>query len=450
MGIMHTSTVDAPCEEVFAWHSRPGALRRLLPPWQPMSAISESPSLADGQAILGLPGGLRWRAQHRADGYDPPHRFVDERISDSARDLPTMLSGPWRHEHEFAAQPGGQTRMTDRVHTAVPAAALRSTFRFRHRQVSDDLSRHRHAQAAGLTPMTIAVTGASGMVGQQFTAFLTTGGHRVIRLVRRPTDAPDERTWNPECPDADLLTGVDAVVHLAGAPIAGRFTPAHKAQIRDSRIGPTRRLAAVAAGDAAGPSIFVSASAIGFYGHERPGETLTETDPAGDDFLADVVRDWEDATSPAVAAGLRCVQVRTGIVMSPLGGVLRLQRPLFASGLGGPLGNGRQTMSWIDLDDLIDIYHRALYDDRLAGPVNACSPEPVTGSEYANTLGRVLHRPALLPVPALGPSLILGQQGARELALADQRVQPWVLLHADHRFRRPALRESLRHQLGKA
>ncbi|MFZ2512215.1 MAG: TIGR01777 family oxidoreductase [Gordonia sp. (in: high G+C Gram-positive bacteria)] len=450
MGIVHSSTVDATCDEVFAWHSRPGALHRLLPPWQPMSAISESPSLADGQAMLGLPGGLRWRAQHRADEFDPPHRFVDERITDGARELPAVLSGPWRHEHEFAAEPGGQTtRMTDRVHTAVPAVALRSTFAFRHRQVADDLARHRQAREAGLVPLTIAVTGASGMVGQQLTAFLTTGGHRVIRLVRARTDAADERTWDPHVPAADLLNGVDAVIHLAGAPIAGRFTDAHKAQVRDSRVGPTRRLTEVAAAAADGPSVFVSASAIGYYGHNQPGKTLTETDPPGDDFLAAVVRDWEGAAA-ADAAGLRCVQVRTGIVQSPLGGVLRVQRPLFAAGLGGRLGSGRQVLSWIDLDDLIDVYHRALYDDRLTGPVNATSPEPVTGSQYANTLGQVLHRPTLLPVPALGPSLILGRQGARELALADQHVQPSALLQINHRFRRPALRTSLRHQLGKA
>ncbi|MGB6245393.1 TIGR01777 family oxidoreductase, partial [Gordonia sp. (in: high G+C Gram-positive bacteria)] len=246
-----------------------------------------------------------------------------------------------------------------------------------------------------------------------------------------------------------LLDGVDAVIHLAGAPIAGRFTDSHKAAIRNSRVGPTRRLAALAAESRTGPAVFVSASAVGFYGHARPGETLTETADSGDDFLAEVVRDWEAATAPAREAGLRVVQVRTGIVQSPLGGTLRLQRPLFAAGLGGRLGNGRQMLSWIDLDDLIDVYHRALYDTQLIGPVNATAPDPVTAADYARTLAAVMGRPALLPTPAFGPALILGRQGARELALADQRVTPAVLARSRHRFRRPTLDACLRHQLGR-
>ncbi|MFC0316195.1 TIGR01777 family oxidoreductase [Gordonia phosphorivorans] len=448
MSISYSSTVDAPCEEVFAWHARPGALLRLLPPWQPMRALREASSLADGRALLGLPGGLRWCAQHRIDDYRPPYRFVDERITVDARTAPAALSGTWRHEHEFTPETPARTRMTDRVTTAVPAAALRSTFRFRHRQVADDLARHAQAAAAGFEAQTIAVTGASGMVGTQLCAFLTTGGHRVIRLVRRPADGPDERTWDPEAPAVDVLRGVDAVIHLAGAPIAGRFTDRHRSQIRDSRVGPTQRLAERAADE--GGLTFVSASAIGFYGHDRPGEELDEQARAGHDFLAGVVSEWEAATAPATDAGLRTVQVRTGIVQSPLGGTLQLQRPIFAAGLGGRLGNGRQVLSWIDLDDLIDVYHRALYDDRLRGPVNAVAPQPASANEYADTLAHVLHRPALLPVPEWGPRLLLGRQGARELALADQAVFPEVLTAHGHRFRRPTLTECLDHQLGRA
>lgn len=450
MSIVHSSVVDAPCDEVFAWHARPGALHRLLPPWQPMRAVREAESLADGRAVLGLPGGLRWYAQHQAEDYDAPHRFSDHRITDGVRSAPALLSGPWEHRHEFAEEPGGRTRMTDRVETAVPAAVLRATFRFRHRRVAEDLARHAQARDAGLDASTIAVTGASGMVGEQLCAFLRTGGHRVISLVRREARGPDERTWRPDDPDAGLLDGVDAVIHLAGAPIAGRFTDKHKAQIRESRVGPTRLLAEVAAGAGpTGPSVFVSASAIGFYGHSRPGEELDEHTSPGDDFLAGVVSDWEEAARPAADAGLRTAQIRTGIVQSPLGGTLRLQRPIFAAGLGGRLGNGRQYLSWIDLDDLIDVYHRALYDDELSGPINATAPGPVTGAVYAKTLAGVMSRPALLPVPAFGPALLLGSQGAEELALADQFALPDALLSRGHEFRRPALAECLRHQLGK-
>src|SRR5699024_8912226 len=243
-----------------------------------------------------------------------------------------------------------------------------------------------------MRPSVIAVTGASGMVGSALCAQLTTGGHRVVRLVRGDPRGPGERRWDPDGPAPGLLDGTDAVVHLAGAPIAGRFTDAHKAAVRDSRVGPTRRLAQAAARAQNGPGVFVSASAIGYYGHHRTGELLDERASPGADFLAGVVREWEDAAEPAAEAGLRTVQVRTGIVQSPLGGTLRLQRPLFTAGLGGRLGSGRQWLSWIDLDDLVDIYHRALYDARLRGPVNATAPGAVTAAEHARTLAGVLRR----------------------------------------------------------
>jgi hypothetical protein len=243
---------------------------------------------------------------------------------------------------------------------------------------------------------------------------------------------------------------VDAVIHLAGESIAGRFTDEHRAAIRDSRIGPTRRLAELIARSSDGPKVLISASAIGFYGYDRGDEALTEDSERGDGFLADVVADWENATAPAEQAGTRVVRVRTGIVQSPAGGTLRLFRPLFSAGLGGRLGNGRQWLSWIGIDDLVDVYHRGLWDTGLSGPVNAVAPEAVRNVDYTRTLAHVLHRPALLPVPTLGPRLLLGEQGARELACANQRVLPTRLQQADHRFRRPDLEQTLRHLLGQA
>src|SRR5690606_33635096 len=204
---------------------------------------------------------------------------------------------------------------------------------------------------------------------------------------------PGERRWEPEYPAPDLLDGVDTVIHLAGASIAGRFTAQHRAAIRDSRIGPTRRLAELA-GRAAGVRTFVSASAIGYYGPDRGDDLLTEADARGDGFLADVVADWEAATEPALAAGVRVVCVRTGIVQAARGGTLRVLRPLFSAGLGGPIGGGTQWLSWIGLDDLLDVYHRAAYDIRLTGPVNAVAPHPVRNSDYTAALAGVLRRPA--------------------------------------------------------
>jgi uncharacterized protein len=330
----------------------------------------------------------------------------------------------------------------------VPAAALRSTFVYRHRQLADDLAAHREARAAGAGSMVVAVTGASGLVGSALVAFLSTGGHRVIRLVRREARNDLERQWNPNRPAPDLLDGVDAVVHLAGASIAGRFTDEHKAAIRDSRVEPTRRLAEVAASADDGPRTFVSASAIGYYGFDRGDALLCEESVRGDGFLADVVADWEAATAPAAEAGLRVVAVRTGIVQSASGGTLKLMRPLFAAGLGGRLGSGEQWLSWIGLDDLLDVYHRALYDTRLTGPVNAVAPEPVRNADYTRALARVLHRPSVVPVPSFGPRLLLGEEGSRELAEANQRVVPTKLQMLGHRFRRSTLSDALAHELG--
>ncbi len=451
MAIEYSSVVAHPQAEVFAWHARRGAIHRLVPPWQPMKVLAEAESLADGRAVLQLPGGLRWVARHNPAEFDPPRRFVDELSSERAAgpmallSLPPRVIGWWRHTHEFSLAGPGKTRVCDRVDTPVPAAVLRSTFRYRHRQLADDLAAHRAAVEGGLRPLVVAVTGASGLVGTALTAFLRTGGHRVIELVRRDVRGADERHWDPADPAPDLLAGVDAVIHLAGVSIAGRFTAAHKRAIRDSRVEPTRRLAKLA-----GPATFVSASAIGLYGSDRGEEVLTEDSRRGSGFLADVVADWEAATSPASDAGRRVVIVRTGIVQAARGGTLRLLRPVFAAGLGGRLGSGAQWLSWIGIDDLVDVYHRALWDTRLAGPVNAVAPQPVRNREYTKALAGVLHRPAVLPVPAFGPRLLLGKEGVRELAEANQHVVPERLLALGHRFRHPTVTEALGHQLGQS
>jgi uncharacterized protein (TIGR01777 family) len=425
--------VDAPIDEVIRWHERPGALHRLMPPWQPLTVQQEAENVSDGQAILRLPGGFKWVAQHR--DHVPNERFTDELTS-----LPLR----WRHTHEFWSLGSHRTRITDRIATPVPGRLLRSTFEYRRRQLRDDLA----VAARTKGPlMTVAVTGASGLVGNALCAQLTTCGHEVVRLVRRSPSTSLEREWNPDDPAPDLLRGIDAVVHLAGEPIAGRFTDSHRDAIYNSRIGPTRALAEAAA--QAGVKTFACASAIGIYGADRGDEVLTEESERGTGFLADVVDDWEKATLPASEAGVRVVNVRTGIAMSPRGGALQLLRLVFLTGLGGRLGDGRQWMSWIDLDDLTDIYLAALTDDTWTGPINAVSPNPVRNEEFSKTLGKVLHRPALFPAPSFGPALLLGREGAKEVAFADQRVVPARLTAHGHPFRRPVLEACLRHQLGK-
>ncbi|HEY0934706.1 MAG TPA: TIGR01777 family oxidoreductase [Trebonia sp.] len=443
MGLTYSSVVCAEPDEVFAWHARAGAITRLMPPWQPVRVVQEAPSIRDGQAVLALPGGLRWTAQHDPDSYDPPRQFAD------VRQPPLRNALRWRHTHQFAPAVTRGTLVTDIVDTAVPARLLRPMFGYRHRQLAADLVAHERARAVCPQPLTIAITGASGLIGSNLAALLTTGGHRVIRLVRRAPGNESEREWRPDAPDPELLAGVDAVIHLAGASIGGRFTPQRKQDIMSSRTGPTRALARLAAEAPDGLRAFVTASAVGFYGANRNDEILTEDSERGTGFLADVTAAWEDAASPAAAAGIRTVQVRTGLVQTPRGGVLRLLYPLFETGLGGPIGDGRGWQPWIEIDDLLDIYLRAVTDPALAGPVNAVAPEEARNARYSRILGRVLGRPALIPVPPAGPRLLLGAEGAKELAEASQRVRPGVLEAAGHQFRFPELEDALRHVLGR-
>lgn len=441
MGVRYRTVVDAPLPEVLAWHARPGAIRRLMPPWQPLDVRQETTTLEKGRAVLRLPGGLSWIAEHRPLASAPPgaQGFVDELVN-----LPLR----WRHTHQFDATDGQSTRITDTVDTPIPGSLLVQTFRYRSRQVAGDLAAHRDAAVFG-GPQTVAVTGSSGLIGTALCAYLSTGGHRVIRLVRRKPGAPDERQWVPEDPDPHLLADVDAVVHLAGASIAGRFSTAHKEEVRRSRIGPTAALAHAIAAHNSGPRAFISASAIGWYGTEHEDEQLSEEDGPGEGFLARLVAEWEAAAEPASASGCRVVHLRTGIVQSARGGSLRLLRPLFASGLGGPLSPGSQWVSWIALDDLLDIFGRALADDTVVGPINAVAPHPVTNAEYSATLGRVVRRPAMIRVPGIGPRLLLGTEGAREMVEASQRVVPSKLEAAGHAFRYPDLESCLRHELGR-
>jgi uncharacterized protein len=446
MSMSFKSEVDAPRPEVFAWHGRPGAIVRLLPPWAPVRVEAEAQDLRSGRAVLRLAGLWPWVAQHQADGYQPPESFADVLVS-APRDLVR-----WRHTHLFNALDPDRTEVADRVETNVPPFAVRQMFAYRHRQLAGDLAVHQWAARLGASPMTVAVTGSSGLIGTALRALLTTGGHRVVRLVRGAPSGPDERHWGPASPGAELFEGVDAVVHLAGKPIFGRFTPEHKEAAAASRLGPTRRLAA-AAGQAkrreGRPATFVCASAVGYYGPDRGDEVLTEGSSKGDGFLADLVEQWEASAQVAADDGVRVVNVRTGIVQSPRGGMLKLLYPLFLAGGGGRLGRGDQWVAWVGIDDLVDVYLRALVDSGVRGPVNAVAPGAVTNREYTATLARVLRRPALLAVPSWGPRLALGTEGAREFGLAGQRAKPAVLEAAGHQFRHPGLEQALRHLLGR-
>lgn len=441
MSLTTSHVVPAPREFVWDWHTRPGALTRLTPPFAPITPVTQADKLSDGTTILALPAGLKWVARHDLSNYRRGHRFTD--VCTSA---PIKLLANWRHVHEFADHPEG-TLVTDSVTTRVPGAALKSMFAYRQQQLINDISfldRVAHLQPE--QPLTVAVTGSRGLVGRALSAQLTTAGHEVIQLVRK-NPKPGQREWDPFSPDPDLLDGVDVLVHLAGEPIYGRFSGNHKQAIRDSRVEPTRRLARLVA-ETPGVSTMISASAVGYYGSDRGEEELTESSQRGEGFLADVVADWESATAPASDAGKRVIQLRIGAVVSGRGGLLPVLKALFSTGLGGSFGDGNFWFSWISLDDLTDIIVRGALDPDWSGPINAVAPHPVLNRELTAALSTQLHRPAIIPIPTLGPAILLGKEGAQELALADQRVIPRVLIDAAHTFRYPTIAPALAHELG--
>ncbi len=297
--------------------------------------------------------------------------------------------------------------------------------------------------------MRVLVSGARGLVGTALTAVLRSGGHEVVALGRRP-GGPGTIVWDPIAGRlaARDLEGFDAVVHLAGEPIAGRWTAARREAIRASRVEGTRLLSARLAELLRPPRVLVSVSAIGIYG-DRGEESLDETSPPGTGFLADVCREWEAATAPAAARGIRVVMPRLGLVLAPGGGALARLLPAFRLGLGGPLGRGRAWWSWVALDDVVAVLERAARDEALAGPINLTAPHPVRNGEFARTLGRVLGRPARLPVPPPLLRVAFGEM-ARETLLAGARVHPARLLAAGHVFRFPELEGALRHLLGRS
>ena len=300
--------------------------------------------------------------------------------------------------------------------------------------------------------MKVLLSGSSGLVGSALIPVLTDGGHQALRLVRsEPRDGVSEVRWDPDAGDIDAtgLRGVEAAVHLAGESIAaGRWTASKKARILESRIKGTRLLAEALAGLEQRPRVLVSASAVGYYG-DRGEETLREDSASGSAFLSEVCRQWEDATEPAAAAGIRVVNLRFGVMLSAIGGALpRLLTP-FRLGVGGRLGSGKQYMAWIALDDVIEVILHVLTTEALRGPVNAVAPQSVTNGEFTKTLGRVLGRPTIFPMPAFAARLAFGQM-ADELLLCSQRVEPAKLLASGYQFRFPDLEGALRHLLGKS
>lgn len=291
--------------------------------------------------------------------------------------------------------------------------------------------------------MRIAIAGSSGLIGSALVGLLRQVGHDVVRLVRGRAGNPDERAWDPSAAtmDAGTLDGVDAVVNLCGSAMADRrWSGEFKQAIRDSRIAPTEVLAAAVAEHRV--PVLVNASGVGYYGDTGDRE-VDETAPAGAGFLAGVCRDWEAATATAERAGARVVRLRTGLVISPSGGLMGQLKPLFAVGLGGRLGSGAQYMPWISLADEVGAIRFAVEHDELSGPVNLSGPDPVTNQEFTEAVSEAMHRPAVLTVPGFALRLIRGAELVDEMVLTGQRAVPAVLRRHRYRFQHPTLPAAL-------
>lgn len=443
-------------DELFAWHERPGAFERLTPPWVRMEVVERRGGIRDGgELVMRLWAGpvpITWRALHR--DYVAGRQFVDEQVAGpfrrwvhTHRCIPDGPSASVLEDTVDWALPGGA--LPERLGASVAEAALDRMFGFRHRRTATDLRRQAAHRAA--PRLRVVVSGASGLVGSALVPFLTTAGHDVRRLVRRPARAADEIGWDPArgAIDVAALDGTDAVVHLAGANVAaGRWSPTVKQAILDSRVRGTRVLADALATCARPPRVLLAASAIGVYG-DRGDAACDEHDAGGSGFLADVCRDWEAATASAAAAGVRVVHARIGIVLAAQGGALARLLPVFRAGVGGVVGAGSQWMSWIALDDVVGALHALLHHPDASGPVNLVAPEPVTNRDFTATLGRVLRRPTVLPVPEAMVRLAFGEMG-EALLLGSTRVVPERLGALGFRFETPSLAAALRSELGVA
>jgi hypothetical protein len=455
--LTYRSSLPVQAADVQAWHDRPGAFERLTPPWMDVRVAASSGATTPGdwkRLRVGFgPFGTAWTlAHHSLPEGDDALGFLDEQHHGPFR--------TWRHEHRFVAVDDKTSILEDRLAYQLPlgtlgdaiagrrvTAHLDDVFGFRHRRTQLDLSHHAAYRGA---PLSIVVSGSSGLVGRQLVAFLRSGGHTVYRLVRRNPVAPDEISWDPQAGeiDAAAMDGMDAIVHLAGESIAGgRWTKQRMRHILASRVEGTRLLADTIAQLKAPPRVLVSASAVGYYG-SRGDELLTEESNQGEGFLADVCRAWEEAAAPARSVGVRVVSPRFGVILAGNGGMLARVTPLYRLGLGGRIGNGEQYLSWVALGDAIYALHRAVVDPSLRGPINVVAPHPVTNREFTATLGMVLGRPAVLPAPTGALRLAFGEM-ADQVLLTSQRAIPARLTDHGHEFAFLTLEDTLRHELGR-
>jgi len=446
--------VDVPVATLFAWHAREGAINRLTPPWAPLSLISRKGKGIDcgvqvkfRMKVMGIP--MIWEAEH-----------VEHKENELFRDR--QVRGPfalWEHLHLFHTKGKNAAVMEDRVTFKLPMGILslpfygharkelKRIFSYRHRVLKADMEN----RVGRIRKQRILVSGASGTIGKALVPFLRTCGHEIIRLVRdSENNAQDALYWDPykNILDLDAAGPIDAVISLNGVDISrGKWTEKQKKLIVDSRVIPTRVLVDKMRAMKQPPSVFISSSAIGLYGEGADSE-LTEETPMGDSFISHVCDQWETASLGAARGGIRTVQLRIGVVLTPAGGALERMFIPFFLGLGTRLSHGRQYMSWISMDDALGGILHILEEKEVHGPVNLTAPVPVTNKKFTQTLGRVLSRPAFFVMPGPIARLLWGDMG-RETLLTSARVLPQKLIQSGYEFTHSRLEAALRHLLGR-
>ncbi len=450
----HRSEYPCSAAELYAWHSRPGALERLLPPWDDTTVLSREGGIAPGGRVyLKMHFGpitLQYHGRHTENIPGKMFRDIQEK-------------GPfahWSHSHFFQDTSSG-AELRDEVefslpgHTFVPESIkllvtekLARMFHYREKVLREDILLHKRCSAK---PLRLLISGASGILGRELLPLLTTGGHQVYTLVRRrPVVEKGEIFWDPEnnILNSDDLPDLDGVIHLAGEYIGlGRWSAEKKRRVLDSRVNGTGLLARTLAASKKPPGVLLSASAVGFYGH-CDDMVLHENVPAGQGFMSEVCRSWEQATEAAGQAGIRTVLLRLGVGLTPRGGALR--RILAASPCGyiRRFGPGKQYISWISSDDMISAILHALTCPELTGPLNIAAPEPVSNLHFMQTLSRITGKPLLFPLPGSLLRLIYGQM-ASEILLSSCRVTSKKLITSGFKFRHPHLEIALNFLLGK-
>lgn len=450
-----------PCDAAYLydWHNMPKALDRLIPPWERVMVNKHPERLENGSEVdikllLG-PLGLKWNLE--IHDVVKGKQFCDSQIS-----------GPfskWTHKHQMQELNDENSLLVESVGFKMPIFhslgskyyainKLKRLFKYRFQVITNDIKRHyRYKEKVN---MKILVVGASGLVGSALVDFLSSGGHQVLTLSRSEAKNENEVTWTVpdesipgEIKNKERLEGLDVVVHLAGENIASkRWTESQKQKIRDSRVKGTEFLVNELVSLENPPKTLICASAIGYYGDSQDS-LFDEQSNSADDFLSNTCKEWEDATLAAKEKGIRVVNTRIGVVLDPRDGALAKMLPIFQIGAGGNLGNGKQWMSWVALDDVVGAIHHCIMNEDISGPVNLVAPEPIQNKEFTKILSKVLFRPALFPAPAFALKLALGEM-AEALLLSSTKVDSKVLRNTGYEFSYPNLERALRHMLGKA